>query len=73
LQRLRLDEHLDYIFSDQWQSKVKALDFAAREKAATIDKLGSEIANKVFELAQLLEAHPEGDFGVAYLMRRFEE
>ena len=24
-------------------------------------------------LAQLLEAHPEGDFGVAYLMRRFEE
>ena len=73
LQQLQLDKHLEYIFSDQWQSKVKALDFAAREKTATIDKLGSEIANKVFELAQLLEAHPEGDFGVAYLMRRFEE
>ncbi|MEM9120954.1 MAG: zf-TFIIB domain-containing protein [Cyanobacteria bacterium P01_F01_bin.56] len=73
LQQLQLDQHLEYIFSDQWQSQIKALDFAVREKAATIDKLGPEIAEKVFELAQLLEAHPEGDFGVAYLMRRFEE
>ena len=73
LQQLQLDQHLDYIFNDQWQSQVKELDLAAREKAATIDKLGPEIAEKVFELAQLLEAHPEGDFGVAYLMRRFEE
>lgn len=73
LQQLQLDQHLEYIFNEQWQNRVKALDFAAREKAATVDKLGPEIAEKVFELARLLEAHPEGDFGVAYLMRRFEE
>lgn len=72
LQHLQLDQHLDYIFNEQWQQRVKALDFAAREKTATIDKLGPDIAAKVFELARLLEAHPEGDFGVAYLMRRFE-
>jgi len=73
LQQLQLDQHLDYIFNEQWQHKVKALDFAAREQAATVEKLGPDIAAKVFELAGLLEAHPEGDFGVAYLMRRFEK
>ncbi len=73
LQSLQLDRHLDYIFTDQWQAQVKALDFAMRERAATVEKLGDEIAAKIFELAELLENHPNGDFGVAYLMRRFEE
>ena len=73
LQQLQLDQHLNYIFNDQWQAQVKALDLAIREKAATIEKLGPEIADKIFELATLLEDHPNGDFGVAYLMRRFEE
>lgn len=73
LQQLQLDQHLEYIFTEQWQARVKALDFALKEKAATIDKLGPEIAAKIFELAELLEHHPNGDFGVAYLMRRFEE
>ncbi|MEL6762619.1 MAG: hypothetical protein AAFO87_02960, partial [Cyanobacteria bacterium J06607_6] len=66
-------QHLNYIFNDQWQAQVKALDLTIREKAATIEKLGPEIADKIFELATLLEDHPNGDFGVAYLMRRFEE
>jgi Zn-finger nucleic acid-binding protein len=73
LQQLKLDQHLEYIFSDSWQAQVKALSFAIREKAATIEKLGPDIAAKIFELAELLENHPNGDFGVAYLMRRFEE
>ncbi|MEM6435006.1 MAG: hypothetical protein AAF773_14320, partial [Cyanobacteria bacterium P01_D01_bin.115] len=73
LQQLQLDQHLNYIFNDQWQAQVKALDLTIREKAATIEKLGPEIADKIFELATLLENHPNGDFGVAYLMRRFEE
>lgn len=73
LQQLELDKHLDYIFTEAWQTQVKALSFAHREKEATIEKLGPEIAAKIFELAELLEHHPNGDFGVAYLMRRFEE
>jgi Zn-finger nucleic acid-binding protein len=73
LQQLHLDHHLDYIFSEVWQAQVKALSVAHRERAATIEKLGPDIANKIFELAKLLEDHPNGDFGVAYLMRRFEE
>jgi hypothetical protein len=27
----------------------------------------------LFELAELLEQHPNGDFGVAYLMRRVDQ
>lgn len=73
LQQLELDKHLDFIFSDIWQARVKELSFAHREREATIEKLGPEIATKIFELAEILEKHPNGDFGVAYLMRRFEE
>ena len=73
LQQLELDKHLDYIFSESWQAQVKDLSVALREKDATIEKLGPDIAAKIFELAELLENHPNGDFGVAYLMRRFEE
>ena len=73
LEKLRLHTHLEHIFSDLWQAKVKALEASERERQATVDKLGPEIAAKIFELAELLENHPNGDFGVAYLMRRFEE
>jgi Zn-finger nucleic acid-binding protein len=73
LQRLKLDRHLEYIFSDLWQAEIKAMELAVRERQATIDKLGEDIAAKIFELAELLEGHPNGDFGVAYLMRRFEK
>jgi Zn-finger nucleic acid-binding protein len=73
LQQLQLAGHLDYIFLDQWQAQVKERELALREREATIEKLGPDIAAKIFELATLLEEHPNGDFGVAYLMRRFEE
>ncbi|MEM9004941.1 MAG: zf-TFIIB domain-containing protein [Cyanobacteria bacterium P01_F01_bin.86] len=73
LQQLKLDIHLENIFSDLWQSRVKELEASWRERQATVDKLGPDIAAKLFELADLLEKHPNGDFGVAYLMRRFEE
>ena len=73
LQHLGLHSHLNFIFTDSWQAQVKVLEAAQRERQATIDKLGPAIAAKVFELAEMLEQHPNGDFGVAYLMRRFEE
>ncbi|MEL7314301.1 MAG: zf-TFIIB domain-containing protein [Cyanobacteria bacterium J06559_3] len=73
LQQLKLDTHLENIFSDLWQNQVKELEATERERRATVEKLGEAIASKIFELADLLEKHPNGDFGVAYLMRRFEE
>jgi hypothetical protein len=45
----------------------------AQERRATIDKLGAELAAQIFELADVLKQHPNGDFGVAYLMRRCDK
>ena len=73
LGQLDLQAHIDYILSAVWQTQVRDLEHGEREKQATIDKLGPDIAQRVFELADLLEQHPNGDFGVAYLMRRVDQ
>lgn len=73
LQQLDLHTHIDYIFSADWQAQVRELEHGERETQATIDKLGPDIAQRLFELADLLEQHPNGDFGVAYLMRRVDQ
>ncbi|MEB3210385.1 MAG: zf-TFIIB domain-containing protein [Leptolyngbyaceae bacterium] len=73
LQRMGLQASLSYVFSGEWKTRLKALEYAERERQATIDKLGEDIAYRLFELADLLERHPNGDFGVAYLMRRFDQ
>lgn len=73
LERLGLHTSIGQLFSSEWQIRVKAREYAAREKEATVEKLGESLAQQVFELAELLENHPNGDFGVAYLMRRFDK
>lgn len=73
LEKLGLDTQIEHIFLGEWQAQVRALEQVEREKVATIEKLGPELAHKIFELADLLEHHPNGDFGVAYLMRRFDQ
>ena len=73
LKELGLSAYIPVLFTDEWQSRVRATEIELRERTATAEKLGPEIAGKLFELATLLEGHPNGDFGVAYLMRRFEK
>jgi Zn-finger nucleic acid-binding protein len=73
LQKLSLDTHIGYLFSAEWQSQVREQENSAREQQAIVDKLGPEIADRIFDLAKQLEDHPNGDFGVAYLMRRFDQ
>ncbi|MGD1904984.1 MAG: hypothetical protein ACFB0C_03215 [Leptolyngbyaceae cyanobacterium] len=72
LQAVDLDLNLQYIFDETWQAQVKALDASQRERKATVEKLGPELAARVFDLADQLQNHPNGDFGVAYMMRRFD-
>lgn len=69
-----MDMHIaiDQFFSSEWQARMKEREYLERERRATIEKLGEELAQRVFELAELLANHPNGDFGVAYLMRRFD-
>ena len=73
LKQLELHAHIEFLFSPDWQAEVRELEHVEREKLATVEKLGPDIARRVFELAELLEEHPNGDFGVAYLMRRFDQ
>lgn len=72
LTQIGLHRLVDRLFSGEVQSRIRERELLAQERRATIDKLGPDLANRVFELADSLERHPYGDFGVAYLMRRFE-
>ncbi len=72
LRQMGLHASIDVIFTAEWKLRIKELESFERERQATIDKLGDDIASRIFELAELLERHPNGDFGVAYLMRRFD-
>ncbi|MER3477921.1 MAG: hypothetical protein C4287_17365 [Leptolyngbya sp. ERB_1_2] len=72
LETMGLHTAIEQLFSSEWQTLSRAREHLAMEKQATIDRLGVELADRVFELAEALEKHPSGDFGVAYLMRRFE-
>jgi Zn-finger nucleic acid-binding protein len=72
LEVMGLHVAIEQLFSSEWQVLSREREHLAMEKQATVDRLGEELASRVFELAEALEKHPSGDFGVAYLMRRFE-
>lgn len=73
LEKLGLHINIEQLFSHEWQSRVREMEYAEKEREATTQKLGYKVAEMVFELAEILENHPNGDFGVAYLMRRFNK
>ncbi len=70
---LGLHIQIPIIFQPDWQAQVKALEQIERQRTAVVDKLGPEIASRIFELSDLLKNHPHGDFGVGYLMRKLNE
>lgn len=72
LEKLGFHTAIQTLFSQDWQARVRKQEGLDQERRATIDKLGLELAEKIFALAEELEQHDKGDFGVAYLMRRFE-
>lgn len=69
---LGLQGAIAQLFLPQWQEGVRDREAFLQERRAVIDKLGPDLAAEVFELAGVLERHPNGDFAVAYLMRRFD-
>ena len=70
LEQLGLHTTIEQLFTNEWQSKVREKQTWEKERQATADKIGPELAEQVFQLGELLAKHPNGDFGVAYLMRR---
>jgi Zn-finger nucleic acid-binding protein len=72
LEQLNLHTNISQIFSGTWQAKARASHLNELERQAVIDKVGVKLAQQVFDLADILTKHPDGDFAAAYLMRRFE-
>lgn len=70
LEKLGLNSTIEKLFSREWQARVQKEQYSHQERQALIDKVGSNLAQQIFELAAVLEEHPEGDFALAYLMRR---
>lgn len=70
LEQLKLDTNIAQIFSGVWQAQVRANHLNELERQAVIDKVGVEMAQRVFDFADLLSQHPNGDFAAAYLMRK---
>lgn len=73
LEKLGWHTHIEQLFTTSWQVRMREYQHAEQERQAIVDKVGSEIAHQVFELAAILEQHPNGDFAAAYLMRRCEK
>jgi Zn-finger nucleic acid-binding protein len=72
LERLNFHTNIPQLFSGSWQASARASHMNELERQAVIDKVGVEMAQRVFDLADVLSKHPNGDFAAAYLMRRFE-
>lgn len=72
LQALGLHTIIDQMFSANWQTKMREQELSERERQVIIDKLGQDLAQYIFQLAEVLEEHPHGDCAATYLLRRFE-
>ncbi|MBV5260741.1 hypothetical protein FLX56_20200 [Synechococcus moorigangaii CMS01] len=73
LQKLQLHTSLEYIFTAEWQHKIREQQHNISERHALIQKLGDQLATEVFQMGEKLAAHTNGDFAVAYLARRVTE
>ena len=72
LEDLGLHTRVYDIFSSQWQAKVRQHQQEMINRETVIDKLGEEIAEYIFQLADLLENNPQADCAATYMLRRFE-
>lgn len=72
LEDLGLHTRVYDIFSSQWQAKVRQHQQEMINRETVIDKLGEEIAEYIFQLADLLEDNPQADCAATYMLRRFE-
>ena len=73
LEELGLHVQLSVVFAPDWQARIRVLEKVERQRMAVVDKLGPDVAERIFELADMLEGHPHGDFAIGYLMRKFNE
>jgi Zn-finger nucleic acid-binding protein len=73
LEKLELNAKIPQLFSSKWQAQMRELHQVQSERQSVIDKLGIELANRLFEFSDILEKHEHGSFAAAYIMRRFDK
>ena len=73
LESLGLHVQIPIVFAPDWQARIRVLEKVERQQMAVVEKLGPEVASRVFELADMLKGHRHGDFAIGYLMRKFNE
>ncbi|MFN5855746.1 MAG: zf-TFIIB domain-containing protein [Pseudanabaenaceae cyanobacterium] len=72
LSKLGLGAKIPHLFSSQWQLHAREATQAETLRQALTAKMGPELAATIIEVADRLENHEHGSFGVAYIMRRFQ-
>jgi Zn-finger nucleic acid-binding protein len=73
LEKLALTTKIPQIFSSPWQSQMREKVQFEHERQAVIEKLGTDLAQRTFDLADALEKHENGSFAIAYVIRRFDK
>jgi Zn-finger nucleic acid-binding protein len=73
LEQLNLHANVPQLFSNQWQAQMREVNHAQLERQTLIDKLGEDVANRLFELVSILEKHEHGNFAAAYIVRHFDK
>ncbi|MEE3716826.1 zf-TFIIB domain-containing protein [Tumidithrix elongata RA019] len=73
LEKLDLTTKIPQLFSSQWQAQMREKVQLEQERQAVIEKLGTELAQRTFDLADALEKHENGSFAIAYVIRRFDK
>lgn len=72
LENLGFHMEIDQMFSPNWQAKARLQELAERERIVLIEKLGSDVAGYVMELAEVLADHPHADCAATYILRKAE-
>ncbi len=70
LRQLGLGTSLLELFDPQWQAQFREQQQAQAERQQMIDKLGPELAHQVMDLTDQVLNHENGDFALAYIMRK---
>ncbi|PSO50524.1 MAG: hypothetical protein BRC33_02855 [Cyanobacteria bacterium SW_9_44_58] len=73
LTQLGLELEIKKLFLRRWQAIFREKQKAQYEQEIIIEKLGSELAEKLFEIANLLENHDDKEVGIAYLINRLNQ
>lgn len=73
LRQLGLELEIKKLFLRGWQATLRDKQKAKNEQAVIIQKLGPELAEKLFEIANLLETYDDEEVGIAYLINRINQ